>query len=255
MLQRLGQIVRALAQLVEQPRVLDGDHRLRRVALQRRDLPSGEFSRHQPHDAERADGGSATHHRYDCHGPITTGQKVFCSNRKFRRCLTAVGNVQNFFIEERNAAKILARHRDLPTARPSFCADRIRLGKRSSTQFVAVRKGNKNGSVGKDLQSALHDRVKNGLRTGWRSTDQLENFSSRGLLKQRLVAFARDLRGRCVLGGDSLTTHGFSRSACLRRLTTGLPPFHSLRPCRSWYAANMRAKSPARSLPPKRQSA
>ena len=59
----------------------------------------------------------------------------------------------------------------------------------------------------------------------------------------------------CPTSGDSLTTRGFSRSACLRRLTTGLPPFHSLRPCRSWYAANMRAKSPARGLPPKRQSA
>ena len=39
LLQRLGQIVGALAQLVEQPRVLDGDHGLGGEVLSKFDLP------------------------------------------------------------------------------------------------------------------------------------------------------------------------------------------------------------------------
>ena len=43
LLQRLGQIIGALAQLVEQPRVLDGDHRLGGEVLHQLDLLVGEW--------------------------------------------------------------------------------------------------------------------------------------------------------------------------------------------------------------------
>ena len=42
LLQRLGEIIGALAQLVEQPRVLDGDHGLRGEVLHQLDLLVGE---------------------------------------------------------------------------------------------------------------------------------------------------------------------------------------------------------------------
>ena len=64
LLQRFGEIVGALAQLVEQPRVLDGDHRLRGEVRHQLDLLVGE----RPHllaiDADGADQLVVLEHRH-----------------------------------------------------------------------------------------------------------------------------------------------------------------------------------------------
>ena len=55
LLQRLGEIVGALAQLGEQPRVLDGDHRLGGEVLHQLDLLVGERAHFAPLDGDGAD--------------------------------------------------------------------------------------------------------------------------------------------------------------------------------------------------------
>src|SRR5262245_6434047 len=65
LLQRLAQIGRALTQLVEQPRVLDGDDRLVSKVLQKLDLFVGECTDFLTVDAERANQFAFLEHRHD----------------------------------------------------------------------------------------------------------------------------------------------------------------------------------------------
>src|SRR5512132_1646663 len=64
LLQRLGEIVRALAQLVEQPRVLDGDDGLRSEVLEKLDLLVVERSDLLAVDVDRPDEPVLLEHRY-----------------------------------------------------------------------------------------------------------------------------------------------------------------------------------------------
>ena len=70
LLQRFGEIVGALAQFAEQPRVLDGDDGLRGEVLHQLDLFVGE----RPHllaiDADRADEFVILQHRHDDEGAM-----------------------------------------------------------------------------------------------------------------------------------------------------------------------------------------
>ena len=68
MLQRLAQIIGALAQLVEQPRILDGDHRLRSEVRHQLDLLVGERSDLLAKDEDGADEVARVEHRHvdDC---------------------------------------------------------------------------------------------------------------------------------------------------------------------------------------------
>ena len=65
LLQRLGEIVGALAQLVEQPRVLDGDDGLRGEVLHQLDLLVGERADLLAVDGDGADQLVVLEHRHD----------------------------------------------------------------------------------------------------------------------------------------------------------------------------------------------
>ncbi len=68
LLQRLGEIVGALAQLVEQPRVLDGDDGLRGEVLDQLDLLFGERPNLLPIDGDEADDLVVFEHRHEHKG-------------------------------------------------------------------------------------------------------------------------------------------------------------------------------------------
>ena len=65
MLQCLAQIVRALAQLIKQPSILDGDDRLGGEILDQLDLLIGERQNFLAEDGERADHLLVLHHGYN----------------------------------------------------------------------------------------------------------------------------------------------------------------------------------------------
>jgi hypothetical protein len=64
-LERLRQLPGALLQCGEQPRVLDGDHRLTGKGFQELDLRLGKQLRLEPHDCDGADRDLVAHHGYD----------------------------------------------------------------------------------------------------------------------------------------------------------------------------------------------
>ena len=81
LLQRLGEIVGALAQLVEQPRVLDGDDGLGGEVLHQLDLLVGE----RPHllavDGDGADQFVVLEHRHANEGPRSAERAPRCRDR------------------------------------------------------------------------------------------------------------------------------------------------------------------------------
>ena len=116
---------------------------------------------------------------------------------------------------------IFARERNRPDAEQCFGASGICVGKCGGTQLVAVGKHNEDRGIGKELQSALHDCLEHGLRVTGRTADQFENFSSRSLLVQRLVALAFKQRNLLTqISRRSAMTDDLRRIAALQRLRT-----------------------------------
>src|SRR4029079_15514474 len=113
---------------------------------------------------------------------ITGGQEVLRSGRDFGWRAQSVGHVYNFSIEKRSAMHVVARERDREAGLVHLGASRVGLGKCGGPQRISIGKRDENGSVGEDLQPALHDRIEYRLRVRGRTADQLENIGSRGLL-------------------------------------------------------------------------
>ena len=108
LLQRLAQIVRALAQLVDQPRILDRDDRLRGKCLEQRKLLVRQRSDGPAHDAERADRGIAAHHRHDGDRAVAARKEILRAGRDIGRRVRHIGNVEGLRVENRNAVHVVA---------------------------------------------------------------------------------------------------------------------------------------------------
>ena len=98
-----------MAQLIEQPRVLDGDDGLRGERPQERKLLIRKRPRRMAHDAEQANCLIAAHHWGDCDRPVTAGQEVPGSGSQFGRSIPRVRNVHDLAIEHGCTTHVLPR--------------------------------------------------------------------------------------------------------------------------------------------------
>ena len=94
---------------------------------------------------------------------------------------------------------IFARERNRPALSNALARAGSVSANAAARSLSPSGKRNEDRGVGKELQPALHDRLEHGLRVGGRTADHPENFSSRSLLMQCLVALAGK-RGGCVFG-------------------------------------------------------
>ena len=223
LLQRLAEIVGALAQLVEQPRVLDGDDGLAGESLQHCDLFVGERPGHKPHDAEQADRLIAAHHGHDRDRAVAAGQEVLAADGKFRWGIRHVGNIHDPAIKQGCAVHVIPCEGGTGNcASPRFDASRIRCGDGRGIDRVPVPERDADKGARKELQPASHDGVEHRLRVAEGVAYDGEDFGGRRLLLQRLgqLLGARLLgleQARVLDGDHGLVGEGLGAAAICGR--------------------------------------
>ena len=158
---------RDFTQLVEQPRILDGDDGLRGERPQERKLLIRKRSWRTAYDAEQADRLIAAHHGRDRDRPVTAGQEVPAPGGQFGRSIPHVRNVHDPAIEHGCTMHVLPREGGTGNcASPRFGALGITLSDGRGINHVAVPKREADESVRKKLQATLHYGVEYRLGIG-----------------------------------------------------------------------------------------
>ncbi len=100
LLERLGEIAVARLHFLEQPRVLDGDHRLVGEGGEEIDLFVAERSPLLTADDERADCLVLAHQRHGKNGPVAETRRHGVTGGKFVRCVQQVVHVDRLAVDE-----------------------------------------------------------------------------------------------------------------------------------------------------------
>ena len=181
------------AQLIEQPRVLNGDHGLVREGAQQFSLLVGKRPRIAPYDVQRANRLIAAHHRHYRHGAVSAGQQILCPCRQFLRRLMRVSKINFAPVKDRCARDKLVRQRHRKAPPQGLDTGFVRPANSAELDQIMVGKRNGHDRIRKQVQSAADDGVEGRLRVGRRVTDDLENFRRRRLLLQRFAQVIRAL--------------------------------------------------------------
>ena len=178
-----GLLLQRFAQLVKQPRVLDGDDGLISKGLEQSNLPFGKEPHLGASQRDRANHGAFAHQRDRKHRAEAQAPCEFAAFGKFVRLSIHVSDVQGPLIENRSA-----RHCPADQRERLDLSNRTIMG--NGHDPVAVR--TKNGRVVRLAQPcrALADRVEDGLNRGRRPCNSPEGFAGRRLLLQCLSEFA-----------------------------------------------------------------
>ena len=194
-----GLLLQRLAQLIEQPHVLDGDDGLIGKCPQHRKLLVGQRSGHKPHDAEQADRLIAARHGHDRDCAVAAGQEVLAPGGKFRRGIRDVGNIHDPAIEQRCAVHVIPREGGTGNcASPGFDESRIRSGDCRGIDRGPIPERDADEGARKELQPTLHDGVEHRLRVGGRGADYPQDLGGRRLTLVSLVQLSRQLLDRAT---------------------------------------------------------
>ncbi len=208
LLQRLGQIVGALAQFLEQARVFDGDDGLRGEIADQLNLLIGERPHFLPIDDDGADQLSFLEHRHRQQRPdagdfyTNDGKRIALLVRLF---LPQVGDVDHLLCQ-RNAAEAAARSRmeQLVLADVRIARRRVKHG--DGPKCVVVTKKHIAEIRSADTGCVLQHGLENRLKIAGRAADDLEHVGGGGLLLQRfrkiVGALAQFVEQPRVLDGD-----------------------------------------------------
>ena len=107
-----GLLLKGFTQLVEQPRVLDGDDGLVGESLQELHLLIRERPGFVAHDTDDANRSTAAHHGHHRHCPVAAGKEVARPGYELGRRVSDVGDVHNSAVENGEAVHVLARERE-----------------------------------------------------------------------------------------------------------------------------------------------
>src|SRR5262249_39609395 len=201
-----GLLLQGFAQLVEQPRVLDGDDRLGGKGFDERDLLVVERGRIAVHGANHAD-----------HRAVAD---------QWRRDLRVVSEVARGLLGNRWCLRVADNGRDLQRSsgehRSSDVGARIEWNRNALRQVLearlafesrdldhAVAQQADEGKAGAEqAQQIAHDRLEHRLGVGGRAADRGQDFTGRGLPLERLLGL---LEQPHVLDRDHrLVREGFS---------------------------------------------
>ena len=199
---RLGQIAGALAQLAEQPRVLDGDDGLGGEVLQQFDLLAGERPHLLPVDAEHADQLAILEHR---NVDQRAGAAAFRDDdgrllaRKIGFVQPQIGNLQSLFGRRDARQRVVRRRGKQRLAAACLGEFRRRVVQRHRAERSAfVQRHDAEFRIADPRGIFEHGR-KDRFQFARRRADDAQDVRRRRLLLQRLPQFAEQPR---VLDGD-----------------------------------------------------
>jgi hypothetical protein len=186
--------------LVEQPHVLDGDHRLVGEGLQQRNVGLGEGARVAAADRQCADGVAGAQKRHGEHsayfqsacGPRFCGLRVGV-------VAVQVRDIHRFPVQHGTAVRHVTRHR----AGESFSERRLRVSvdvEMGANVEAAVLDMKEGAEVrGAQAHGVARDALEDRLYVGRRAADDLEDLRGGSLLLERLLRLVEQAR---VLDGD-----------------------------------------------------
>jgi len=177
LLQRLAEIVRALAKLVKQPRVLDRDRRLVCEGLEQRDLLIRNRINFGTSKLNRSDRHPLAQKRNTKRRPVPQPFRKGAAFRKLIGFSLEVNYVDRLPLENGAASDTPTRARKLNA---DFLRNRTPVGGRTNVLPVEIENGHVVGST--EARGPLDDNVKHGLELGRRGADDPQNLGCRRLL-------------------------------------------------------------------------
>ena len=193
LLQRLGQIVGALAQLVEQPRVLDGDDGLGGEVRDQLDLLVGERPNFLAVDDDRADQLVVLEHRH------ATNVRIAARRRRHATYDSGSGSARTSATVDRLSC-LTTRSMAAP-ASPGETGSRLHAIsanaggvplQRATAQNLAVAERHRVPNLASQMpRRILQHRLEHRLQFARRAADDLQHLRGRRLLLQRLGQIAR----------------------------------------------------------------
>ena len=183
----IAQLAVARLHLLEQPRVLDGDHRLVGEGLEQLDLGVGERDRIAPYDVDGTDRRVAFQHRHRQARAVPDGARTLGTDW-IGDAVLRVGQGDHPALEQR------ARRHGAPAGRGRIGAadERRRLWGRAAVgghrDHLAVETEHDAVETVAQPRRALRDHVEHGLHIGGRAADDVEHLARRGLILQGLPA-------------------------------------------------------------------
>src|SRR5829696_981444 len=158
---RSAKVFRASPWLVQQTRVLNGDHGLTGKRCECRSLLFGERASGNTDHAKRTNGRLVAYHGDDGHGPIAAGHEAPC-DRKFRWRVFGVRDVDDLTVENGGTVHVFACQSERKPAPPRLGSRRI--CESDSLDLISVGKRDADRRTRKELQAALDDGIEHRLR-------------------------------------------------------------------------------------------
>ena len=197
LLQRFLKILRPRLHLVEQPHVLDRDHRLVSESLQQPDVIRRERAWLAAGDADHPDRGAFAHQRRKQHAAIAAQAREFPVHWRHTVRL-GIGKLYRLAAADQQKRREF-RQRPRERSPQGFVRRGIRWGERPKVKRLANEPQHR-GRVPTDQRvGAGRNRIEHRLYLGRRTGDDLEDVGGRGLPLERLVRFLEEPR---VLNGD-----------------------------------------------------
>jgi hypothetical protein len=187
LVERFSEVVIPRLQLLEQPHILDGDHRLVGEGLEERNLLVREGAYLLTSDQDPPNSYALTEQWYREHGPMVESALERSADRKF--ALTFRGEIVDM---DGSSVRDRSPRRRAAIARDDF----VEIGKgpvvRHEPERIAIHEAN-HGVVGPAHTSgALGDRGENWLKLSRRAADYPQDLTRRRLLLQRLLRFVEE---------------------------------------------------------------
>src|SRR5215831_15618696 len=184
MLQRLAQFRVALLDLLEQPHVFDGDHRLIGEGLEKSDLLFRKRPNFGSADLNRADGNSLTKQRRNKNSARASNLLTGLGFRELRLKLWHnIMNVNRSAVDDRSAGGCAA------SEGPSASRHRHLSMHRYMLKDITIDAINQNVARIAQPCGSSRDRVEHWLNVGRRAGDDTQDFTRRSLLLQRFLEF------------------------------------------------------------------
>ncbi len=207
LLQRLGEIVGALAQFVEQPRVLDRDHRLRGEILHQLDLLASEGTHLLAVDNESTDQLVVLEHRH-AQGRSRSTQFGWRARSGARRIILDMGDGVGPGDLRKNAPRLRPKRSAAPQELVEL-ARGVQLGHRMEQFAVEAEQRGKLRLA--EAGGIFQQSMKHRLQIAGRAGDDLQHLAGRRLLLQRFRKFSSELLNRLVRIGSRTALPARSR--------------------------------------------
>ena len=181
----------ASLRLVEQPRVLDRDHRLVGERLQQRQFLVGERLDRLAQQADRTDAAPLPQHRHPHRREIADEGLHFTQRRGCVLQRRGVGDVHwRALAQDPGGDGLLERLGERANDR----LHRRAVPGAGMQQSVVAEQEHADLFAGEELAATLRDLVEHRLRVGHRAADHPQHLGAGGLLLQRLLRLAVELR-------------------------------------------------------------